>query len=112
MKQELKEQAHKEFDELWKELRMKDNTSFEEIPADTQFKKLIDSLIDKTVQYEQDRIAQKVNAQLEVFFDWAEQVKAKEIGHWVMMYGISPQEFRKSVLSLITNKSDINKDTL
>ena len=60
MNKEIKKQMREEFDELWKELRMKDNTTFEEIPADIQFKKLIDSLIDKTVQMTEEKIVNKI----------------------------------------------------
>lgn len=61
----------------------------------------LQSEIDLVVAEERKRIQVEIMKQLDGFFDWAEQIKEKEIGHWVMMYGISPNEFRQMFLSLI-----------
>ena len=106
MNQELKEQAHKEFDKKFEEHKNgKNSIGIQYIDApETTFKSFIDSIIDKTVQHEQDRI-------VEIIEDWT---PTKYTG-----YGVSPiamtlddhkRNFSKELISLITNKSDINKD--
>jgi len=67
-------------------------------------KQALEEMEKHTLDSEQTRIAkemEEVEKHLNSFFDWTEQIKAKEIERWVMMYGISPDEFKRMILSII-----------
>ena len=99
MNKELKEQAHKEFDEKFKSICKKhiiekylcDPESFYIKNAQTFVDSLyflIDSLIDKTVLQKQERVVEELKLSRMFFY--------------------ATQEDKDEVVSLITNKSDIN----
>jgi len=93
MNQELKEQAHKEFDEKFAKLRgLRPHLDFEDLWL------FIDSLIDKTVQIERERVF--------------EIIKKEKLTWTNQSIGYKAVESVEMALSEITNKSDINKDTL
>lgn len=117
MNQELKEQAHKEFEEkklvtgamwlvkMWE--KNKNNTEIEiELPEHIkdEFRYLIDSLINKTVQMTEERIVGVIKHMLlEInFLEGITGEKNREIV-------IKNHRKMKEYFSLITNKSDINK---
>lgn len=121
MNQELKDQAHKEFDEKVKELksaefnsigetavfqfgyRLKDdNRSVWTITDWGGIKSFMDSIIDKTVQKTQDRIVGMIQTRCDLANTTAETV-GEEI-----MY----ESCKEKIISLITNKSELstNKD--
>lgn len=106
MNQELKEQARKEFDERFvkKPVDWRENHGWE-VPyvnsrADN-LKSFIDSLIDKTVQYERERIAKWVDKNTGPGGD----TPYPEL----MCFIAEEKDFDVAIKSLITNKSDINK---
>jgi len=117
MNKELKEQAHKEFDEKWK--RMKDgglgkhasidgrfiwavdDDEDQWVFADETIKSFTDSIIDKTVQMTEERIV----GVIENYFDSEmEQNKGSRL-----VYEQLGEDKIRIVKSFITNKSDINK---
>lgn len=42
---------------------------------------------------------EKIMEEFKTFFDWAEQIREKEIEHWVVMYGITPKKFLERIES-------------
>lgn len=111
MNQELKEQTHKEFDKCSIKLEWKEKPEIADILqniSDIAFEKqkievhkLLDSLIDKTVQHEQDRI---VGIMEDYFNSEMEQNKGSRLVYEQL------GEDKIRIISLITNKSDINKN--
>lgn len=94
MNEELKEQAHKEFMNEFRE------DIYKTVPTDMDVKiekvlNFIDSLIDKTVQIERERVFEIIKKEK---LTWANQ-----------SIGYKAVESVEMALSEITNKSDINK---
>lgn len=96
MNTKQQEEMNKRFDEL----RLKQATHCED--CEKAILSFIDQEVEMAVAEREKEIQVEIMKHLNGFFDWAEQVKGKEIGHWVMMYGASPSEFKKMILSLIT----------
>lgn len=114
MNQELKEQAHKEFDEKYikkAEQFYKTAVSDQVAPYRHQLETLldikqdIDSLIDKTVQTTEERIVDLIERQ---YGDVVTTNKDVAIPHNCLEYETALDD----IITLITNKGDINKDTL
>lgn len=96
MTQEIKEWAHKEFDEKYGNAQTESNCSPDKVLIGillSDFKSFIDSLIDRTVQKTEERI-------VGVIGDLKSELH--ESGHHIRRQALD------DIISLITNKSDIN----
>jgi hypothetical protein len=58
-------------------------------------------LCNLAIKKREEEIQTDIIKHLNGFFDWAEQIKAQEIGHWEVMYGLRPEEFKQMIISLI-----------
>lgn len=100
--EELKEQAHKEFDEQLplSEWYCLDHTEVKQLKESVE--SFIDSLIDKTVQMTEERIVGVIESK-----DYVGEAEMRD------EFGGNGKETAKiivgDIISLITNKSDINK---
>lgn len=91
MNKELKEQAHKEFNKVLQEALHYYNGELVSI-SNSHIHEYLDSIIDKTVQYEQDRLLQD----LEYAVKHTDNIEMKTF------------LYTDQIIHLITNKSDIN----
>jgi len=112
--QELKQQAHKEFDEKCKEVEF-----LHGVPVDLpnyyreKIKSFLDSIIDKTVQISEERIVGVIKEYPERLLQIMPEGKLP----FVVFQGKANEDEKKTIyfqavkdiISLITNKSDINK---
>lgn len=105
MNKELKQQTHKEFEEQFLKSVKRIEYSWEESEKTsrwqdmaTELKSSIDSLIDKTVQQERDRIVGIIEAKMHTGTKGMAQ------------YGMGYDDAICDIISLIDNKSDINED--
>ena len=116
--EELKQQAHKEFDKLSIKLKceeMPELASLLQKLSDTAFEKqkvqvykMLDSLIDRTVQATKERIVIKLNSK--------QKALEKELKKYTILpFSREAGEVRgelimvSDIISLITNKSNTNK---
>jgi hypothetical protein len=57
---------------------------------------------------QQSTVEERWEREFDSMFNWAEQVREKELGHWKMMYGFTPKDlkqFIKSELQLAEQKA-------
>ena len=99
MNKELKEQAHKEFEQLRVNDEYYCGGDYENKEMLVgEIKSFIDSLIDKTVQMTEERIWKEVKK-----VSWRVSSSPKR------EYNVHREDIKNILTSLITNKSDINK---
>lgn len=119
MNQELKQRAHKEFDEKFP-IAYSHNAllgAYVSKNASVDIKTtFIDSLIDRTVQMTEERIVGKILNEETLQYKYPKINKknthfVKEV-QLVKGYNWAIDRMRVVISDLITNKSDINKDTL
>ena len=102
--EEIKQQAHKEFEDVIEHLPTLDNSRNLNNKWKKKFLFLIDSLIDKTVQITEDRIVGKITPPEK----WKQCLKSFDGQDEICsLCGFNPEK----LISLITNKSDINNLT-
>lgn len=95
--QEIKQQAHKEF------ARYLDHwDKMQEIGIYRFDNKLIDSLIDRTVQMTEERVAQKLKGAITLYPTFYDGISFLIPSGW-------SDKLEKYIISFITNKSEINK---
>ena len=127
MNQELKQQAHKEFDERFpckcKICKLEGVNTFGECFCSYSksthiwerpeiIKSFIDSLIDKTVQMTEGRIVENIIENLKKHIEESETELKKLEGEDCEItkdYKLAIENIMTMLKSLITNKSDINK---
>lgn len=100
--QEIKQQAHKEFDKKFVKDSIMTNVRLIERQNPNEIKSFLDSLIDRTVQMTEERVAQKLKGAITLYPTFYDGISFLIPSGW-------SDKLEKYIISFITNKSEINK---